>query len=396
MQDPVLPEWFERRVDELLGRLAQHQPNPFAQPSNYDDFIALHQNDYLRLSQHPEVLAAKNEANKKIGTGSVASAVFGGDSGFHKSFQDLIKETMQVEDAILTTAGWTANAGLLESLTPADQPIYLDKEAHASLWSGAKLSAGRIVMVKHNDVNFLESRIKREGPGVVCIDSFYSTDGSVSDLKAYVELCERYGCLLVLDESHSYGMVGNKGGGQAVDLGLSNRIPFRVVSLSKALGGNGGFIAGSERNILFLRFRLQSVMFSSSPSETNSAGHAAAIEIVKREPDRPKRCMDMAALLRENFRALGIDPGDSACQIVSLYFDGAYTASKLYGAMREKGVLFSVFAPPAAPHDKSFARFTVHSETNPEEMAITAKMARECLDKLRLEPLVGKKSRPTV
>lgn len=391
-----LPEWYESRVDELLGRLAQHLPNPFAQPSNYDDFIALHQNDYLRLSQHPEVLAAKTEANKTIGTGSVASAVFGGDSGFHKHFQDLIKETMQVEDAILTTAGWTANAGLLESLTPADQPIYMDKEAHASLWSGAKLSAGRIVMVKHNDVNFLESRIKREGPGVVCIDSFYSTDGSVSDLKSYVELCEHYGCLLVLDESHSFGMIGEKGGGQAVDLGLADKVPFRVVSLSKALGGNGGFISGSERNILFLRFRLQSVMFSSSPSETNSAGHAAAMEIVKREPDRSKRCMDMAALLRENFKTLGIDPGDSACQIVSLYFEGAYTASKLYGAMREKGVLFSVFAPPAAPHDKSFARFTVHSETNPEEMAKTAKVARECLDNLRLVPLVGKKSRPIV
>ncbi len=380
--------WLTKHYEDWLNFMDGHQPNPFDQPGDSKAYIELHQNDYLRLSRHPEVIAAKDEANNNIGTGSVASLVFGADTGEHGKFGEVLKKSLKSEDVIVTTAGWCANVGLLEAIATPDLPIYIDHQAHASLWSGAKLSSGRPVLIKHNDPEYLEKRIKKDGTGIVCIDAYYSTDGSVADLPTYIALCEKYNCALVLDEAHSFGMIGENGGGLAVSLGLQDRVPFRTVSLSKAIGGNGGFIAASLQAIRFLRFRCHSIIFSSSPSEPNSAGHRAALNVILREPQRAQHCMDMAQLLRDELNQRGIPTGPSNCQIVSVFFKGPYTASALYGKMKEKGILFSVFAPPASARDKSFARFSVHAEITREAIIKTAIVTAEAIKELKIESLM--------
>ena len=392
--DQGQPGWLTTHLDAWLTFMDGHKPNPFDQPADTTPFLGLHQNDYLRLSKHPEVLLSKEIANRRVGTGSVASLVFGADSGEHGKLGGKLRESLKTGDVILTTSGWCANVGLLEAVAPADIPIYIDKEAHASLWAGAQLSKGKAIIVKHNDVEYLEKRIKRDGKGIVCIDAFYSTDGAVSDLKAYVELCEKYNCFLVLDEAHSFGMIGPKGGGLAVGLGLEDRIAFRTVSLSKAIGGNGGFIAGSEKAIRFLRYRCHSIVFSSSPSETNSAGHEAALSILVREPERAQRCLSMASLFRNKLQAHGIPTGQSQCQIVSIIFNGPYTTSRLYKGMRSEGILFSAFAPPATPAHQSFARFSIHSDITENDLSRAADVAAKCIRELELERYLVTEKRP--
>jgi CAI-1 autoinducer synthase len=382
------PEWFETYKEEYLQRWRAYEPFPFDQPSDTHNYLSLHQNDYLRLSNHPEVIKAKNEANESTGSGPMASIIYGGDTGQHAKYRNTLKEVMKTGDVMLTTAGWTANVGIVESVAQTDMPVYLDYQAHASLWDGARLSGGKIVPVRHNDAENMEKRIKRLGPGVVCIDAFYSTDGSVPDLERYVQICEENDCLLILDEAHSFGMIGPNGGGLAVHLGLENRIPLRTVSMSKALGGNGGFIAASEELVWFLKHRARSVIFSSSPSPAGSAGANAAMKVALREPERAKTCLEMAELLRKLLLARDIDPGTSNSQIISLYFDQDPLAAKFYGLMRKQGVLVSVFTAPAVPRDTSLARFSIHCEVTAEDMERVADAAAGAIAKMgvRVKP----------
>jgi CAI-1 autoinducer synthase len=273
----------------------------------------------------------------------------------------------------------------VEAVAQAETPVYLDYQAHASLWDGARLAAAKAIPVRHNDPNHLEQRIKRFGPGVVCIDAFYSTDGSIPDLARYVEICEANDCLFILDEAHSFGMLGPNGGGLAVEQGLERRIPVRTVSMSKALGGNGGFIAGSEEFVWFLKHRARSVIFSSSPSPSGSAGANAAMQVALREPHRARRCLENGALLRKLLVERGIDPGLSSSQIISLYFDQDPLAAKFYGLMRKRGILVSVFTAPAVPRDTSLARFSIHCETTEEDMYRVADATAECIAKMGVE-----------
>jgi CAI-1 autoinducer synthase len=376
------PEWFNQYMDEYVKRWKAYDPFPFDQPSDTHNYLSLHQNDYLRLSNHPEVVEAKNKATVRSGSGPMASIIYGGDTGEHQKFRETLKSCLNVGDVMLTTAGWTANVGIVESVAQADMPIYLDYQAHASLWDGARLSGGKIIPVRHNDANHMEQRLKRFGAGVVCIDAFYSTDGSIPDLERYVDMCERNDCLLILDEAHSFGMIGPNMGGLAVELGLENRIPVRTVSMSKALGGNGGFIAASEDFVWFLKHRARSVIFSSSPSPTGSAGAEAALRIAMREPERGRRCLEMGALLRKLLAERDIDPGTSRSQIISLYFDQDPLAAKFYGLMRKQGILVSVFTAPAVPRDTSLARFSIHCEVTEGDMLRVADATKASLDKM--------------
>lgn len=382
------PDWVTSAMTEYMKRFRAYEPFPFEQPSDTYNYLSLHQNDYLRLSGHPEVTRAKNLANDQTAGGTMASSTFGGDAGEHTRFKETLKSSLNCGDILLTTAGWTANVGLVESVCKPETPVYIDYQAHASLWDGARMAGAKIVPVRHNDPDHLEQRVKRFGPGLVCIDAFYSTDGSIPDLLRYVEICENSNCLFILDEAHSFGMIGRKAGGLAVELGLEDRIPIRTVSMSKAIGGNGGFIAASEEFIWFLKHKARSVIFSSSTSPAASAGGNAAMSVLLREPHRAKRCLDMGAKLRSLLLERGIDPGWSRSQIVSLYFDQDGLAANFYGLMRRQKILVSVFTAPAVPRDTSLARFSIHCDTREEDMVRVADATAESIAKMgvRVKP----------
>ncbi len=377
-----LPAWLALHMDQYLERFRRYDPFPFDQPSDLKGYLCLHLNDYLRLSSHPEVLEAMERSNRESGGGAMVSATFGGANTDHRKFQEGIAEAMNAEDVMLTTAGWTANVGLVEALARAETPVYIDYQAHASLWDGARLAGAKIIPVRHNQPDHLEQRIKRYGAGIVCIDAYYSTDGSKPDLEKYVELCENNGSLLILDEAHSFGITGDRRGGLAVEYGLEKRVPIRTVSMNKALGGHGGFLAASREMTWYLKHRARSVIFSSSTAPSASAGGLAALKITQREPGRGARCLEMGALLRKLLLERGIDPGLSSTQIVSLYFDQDGLAANFYGHLRKQGILVSVFTAPAVPRDTSLARFSIHCETTPEDMVRVADAAAAAISKM--------------
>lgn len=368
-----IPAWYLDHMKPASEFGAKLEPNPFNQPSDLTGFIALHQNDYLRLGNHPHVVAARAEANHCRREEAFLSSVYGQGSSECETFRTEIAKSMQAEDVMLTTSGWAANVGLLEAITPLFKPIYIDEHAHASLYDGVKLSLGKKVPIQHNDPAHLLERIKKHGPGVVVIDAVYSTDGSIGDITKYLEICEAHQCLLVLDEAHSFGLFGAGGGGLAVELGIADRVHFRTVSLNKALGGHGGLIAGNSEAMWLVRARCRSVIFSSATSSVSAAGHSAALNVIRNEPSRVARCLDNAAKLRQAFAEIGVDTGDSQCQIVSLKFDSETAACQFYAGLRRRRILTSVFVEPAVPAGQGLVRFSVHSElTECERDAVVA------------------------
>lgn len=380
----VMPDWLLTDVRDLNGRVDALDPYPFRHPEDLSGFVTLHQNDYLRLSARPEVLDAKLEAIRRYGNSFLASTLFTGGEGAceHDNLRATIADSMRAEDVILTTAGWTANVGLLEAIAKPGMPIYIDRKAHASIWDGAQLSAGQPVMVGHNDPTSLERRIRREGPGIICIDSVYSTTGALAHVPSYVEIAERTGSVLVVDEAHGFGMMGDLGGGLAVAQGVAERVHFRTLSFSKALGGHGGCIATSKHLAWFLTHRARSVIFSSSALPCDSAAHRVGLDILRREPILARHCLEMAGVLRAEMEGLGIPAGTSRSQIVSLATHSKENACELYAEMRSRGVLSAVFLEPAVPVGTGLLRFSVHTDTNVEEMVRTARVMRESLDAL--------------
>lgn len=383
---PTYPGWLTGQLEEHRCFIEALEPFPFDQPADIRPYLSLHQNDYLRLANHPDVVAARLEANAKPRIESFSSSIFGGASEEHDQFVALLRESTQAGDVILTTAGWTANVGLIEAIAPPDQPIYVDADAHASIGDGIRLSRGRRVIVKHNDPDHLEKRVRIHGAGLVCIDALYSTDGVIPDLRRYVDICERYDCALLLDEAHSFGMFGHNGGGLAVEFGLAGRVHFRTASLSKALGGHGGFIAGTREMMRTLCTCVRPVLFSSATSAVLAAGHAKALELVMAQPERARHCLAMAERLRTRLHDHGISTAGSASQIVSLFFKDE-AACRFYQDARALRILTSVFVYPAIPKGVSLARFSVYSDLTAENIDYIAESTIAIVDRMGREVL---------
>jgi CAI-1 autoinducer synthase len=373
-----IPIWYREHMRPACEFIAKLNPFPFEQPSDISDFIALHQNDYLRLGNHPDVIAARDDANARNRSESFMSSVYGGGSGECELFRQSIAACMQAEDVLLTTSGWAANVGLIEAIAPVLRPVYIDNHAHASLYDGVKLSLGKKVVIEHNDPENLLTRIAHGGPGIVVIDAVYSTNGSIGDIARYLEICEQHDCVLVLDEAHSFGLFGD-GGGLAVELGIADRVHFRTVSLNKALGGHGGLIAGNREMMQLARARCRSIIFSSATSSVSAGGHRAALEVLVKDPRRARRCLQNAEILRRRFHAHGIDTGDSRCQIVSIFFEDEQQTCEFYDRLRRAGVLTSVFLYPATPAGIGLVRYSVHSELTEQEIDETVKRTVEAL-----------------
>ena len=374
----MIPAWYREHMKPACEFIAKLDPFPFEQPSDISGYIALHQNDYLRLGNHPDVIAARDKANSRNRSESFMSSVYGGGSDECELFRRDIAACMKAEDALLTTSGWAANVGLIEAIAPVLKPVYIDNHAHASLYDGVKLSLGKKVVIEHNDPDNLLTRIAHSGPGIVVIDAVYSTDGSIGDIARYLEICEQNDCVLLLDEAHSFGLFGD-GGGLAVELGLAERVHFRTVSLNKALGGHGGLIAGNREMMKLARARCRSIIFSSATSSVSAAGHRAALDVIVQDPGRARRCLQYAETLRQRFNAHGIDTGDSRCQIVSIFFEDEQQTCEFYGRLRKMGILTSVFLYPATPAGVGLVRYSVHSELTEQEIDETVNRTVEAL-----------------
>jgi len=341
-------------------------------------------NDYLHISKHPQLLHAQIRAMQELGNGQMQSAVFlSNHSPMLEQCEAQFSNFLNYPSSLLTQSGWCANLGLVQALSKRNAPVYLDFFTHMSFWTGVKITGAKPVPFLHNCVQSLQKKIERYGPGIIAVDSIYSTTGAISPLKDYVKLAKSHGCLLVVDESHSLGTHGPEGRGLVAELGLSNQVDLVTASLAKSLSGRGGVIAGKTQLIEFLRFSSLPAIFSSALGPHDLAGFSASLEIITTENWRRERLHRNAEFLRAALLNNKVNIGDSNSQIIPLLSGSEADTLWLRDELEKENIFGAVFCAPATPKNKTLVRLSIGANHELEDLSRLI----DCLEKLaKLRP----------
>ncbi|MEW6466687.1 MAG: alpha-hydroxyketone-type quorum-sensing autoinducer synthase [Pseudomonadota bacterium] len=325
------------------------------------DAVRLNGNDYLNLTGHPDIVRAQTDALRRDGEFVIQSSVFLLDSHPARALEKALAHWVGHEDGLICQSGYSANLGLLQSIADAETPVYLDSLAHTSLWEGARRAQAPAHPFRHNDAQHLQRLIERHGPGVVVVDSVYSTTGAVCPLVDIVDVAERGGCMILVDESHSLGTHGPGGAGLCVALGLSERVHFITASLAKAFAGRAGFMTMPTAMRNYVLSTSYPNMFSSCLLPHEIAALGATFEVIRRSDEAREQLMRHTRRLRSALLALGYPVHQGTEQIIALESGTEPATLVLRDALESRGVFGAVFCAPATSRNRTMVRLTVHA-----------------------------------
>jgi len=362
-----------RRLDELSLRRSivtpetGQEPHIFLQGRRYTLFTS---NNYLGLSTHPEVIEACIEATRSYGTSVSASRLLCGSTPLHEELEARLAALKSREACLLFSSGYLANLGLMTAFLDSDDVIFSDRLNHASIVDGGRLSAAQVVLYDHCDPNHLEVLL-HETPAkrrLIVSESVFSMDGDLAPVPELLALAERFGALLVLDEAHATGLLGEDGAGVLSLFGISDGPIVVVGTLSKALGSMGGFVAADQTLISVLVNRARSFIFNTALPAGAVAAALASIRLLETEPWRRERSLSLARALRDGILQREFPPSNSVTQIVPLMIGNAEAALALDSRFREAGVLARAIRPPTVPEGTSRIRFNVMATHDEEDI----------------------------
>jgi len=282
-------------------------------------FIMLGSNNYLGLVSDPRVIEAARAAALRYGTGCAGSRLLNGTLDIHEKLEERLAAFVGKEAALLYSTGFQANLGGIAGLATRTDDVVLDRRNHASIVDGAHLSRARRHRYRHNDMAHLEQVLGALDPekGILLIvDGVFSMEGDVADLPRIVPLCKRYGVVLMVDDAHGLGVLGEKGRGTCQHFGLTDDIDLIMGTFSKSLASIGGFLASDRETVDFLRHNSRAFVFSASMPPASVGSVLKALEIMDEEPDRIDRLWRNADLLRKGLNSLGFDTGKSTTPII--------------------------------------------------------------------------------
>ncbi|GAC1409242.1 MAG: 8-amino-7-oxononanoate synthase [Actinomycetota bacterium] len=373
-----------RLQSKSLTRTIRPLASPPSESVVQDGKALLHfaSNNYLGLASDPRVIDAANAAADRWGVGSGSARLITGGSTVHEELEQDLARFKGTESALLFSSGYLANVGAITAITDSEDEIFSDQLNHASIVDGARLSKARVRVYRHADVDHLDALLRSSDARrkLVVTDTVFSMDGDLAPLQSIVELCERYGAILMTDEAHATGVVGPGGRGLIAELGLEGRVQIVMGTLSKSLGSAGGFLAGSAALISLLLNTARSFIFDTALPAPVVAAAKRALEILVEEPQHVERVRSNAVRLARGLRA-GTDPCSAIIPIVIGSSEGALRVSE---ALREEGILVPAIRPPSVPQGTSRLRATVmSSHTHAHIDAFVDAFARVTVSSLR-------------
>jgi len=336
-------------------------------------------NDYLGLAADPRVMAAAAAAIEREGWGSAASPLLAGRGAAHQQLETQLAEFEGTEAAIVFSSGFAANCGALTALAARGDVIFADEMNHASLIDGGRLSRAEIRVYSHADVTQLAGMLadsKTARRKLIVTDSLFSMDGDIAPLADLVELARLHAAILVVDEAHATGVFGAGGRGVAEHLGVESEIDVRIGTLSKALGGIGGFVCGRRSLIDWLINRARPYVFSTAPPAAACAAASAALETIRSAPARGAILLEQAAQLRATLIAQGWDVGASTSQIIPVILGEPNRTVEMAARLAERGLYVPPIRPPSVPAGLSRLRIGLSAAHTPEMIGqLTTAMA---------------------
>lgn len=378
-------EFLSERIQEIKER-GLYRKNSIYVPlsathavSEGKTFLVLASNNYLGLTHHPMVRKAATEAIQTYGTGSGGARL---TTGSHPCFEELeqrIAKFKGTEAAVVFNTGYMANLGTISALMGKGDVIFSDALNHASIIDGCRLSGARVIVFPHSDMDILRRLMKENcgnGKTLIVVDGVFSMDGDIAPLPALVSLAKEYQSLLMVDDAHATGVLGG-GKGTAAHFGLMGKVDVQMGTLSKALGSEGAYIAGSKAMIEWMVNRARSYIFSTALSPASIASANAALQVLMEDSSLVCQLLENAAYMRAELERRGVKAGGSISPILPIWIGAPETAASIAERLKEEGLILSAIRPPTVSRGESRLRLTVSAAHCKADLAEAAgKIAR--------------------
>ncbi|HEX8460714.1 MAG TPA: pyridoxal phosphate-dependent aminotransferase family protein [Segetibacter sp.] len=319
-------------------------------------------NSYLGLTNHPKIEEAAKKAIDKYGTGCAGSRFLNGTLDIHIELEQKLAKYVNKEAALLFSTGFQVNLGVLSSITGRTDYLILDEYDHASIIDGARLSFSRTIKYRHNDMADLEQKLANlpeEAVKLIAVDGIFSMEGDIVKLPEIVEIAERYGANIMVDDAHSLGVIGENGAGTASHFGLTDKVDLIMGTFSKSLASLGGFIAGDEVLIDYLKHKARSLIFSASMTPASAASVLAALDIIQAEPERIDQLWENTRYAKQLLADEGFEMGPTESPIIPVYVRDNHKTFMLTKMLQEEGIFVNPVVSPAVPSDASLLRFSL-------------------------------------
>ncbi len=381
------PNFLQKRLDyyeRVVMPALNSEKSPFflnVVPNEQSIFVD--NNDYLSIGNHPEIIEAQI-TQLRLKDNSVMSSFFVSGKGPREQFEEMLAIHTHQEASILSTSGWDANTGLMQTIADKETHIYLDRMVHASIFIGAQLSGGIIHIFNHNDPDHLEKKLKEYGTGVVVVDSVYSSIGSICPLKDIVGIGKKHHCVVVVDESHSLGLYGKEGNGLVAQLELEDQVDFITASLSKTFCSRGGIIICSANFKNYFRHNSFPAIFSSIIQNHEAVRFIKTLDIIKKDEWRRELLHKNTAYLHDHLDYMGFNTEVSTSPIISLEVNNESKAILLRDLLVHKNIVTAPFIPPAVPKKRCNTRMTVNCSLTVSQMQHIVQSCKEVLPVVQL------------
>jgi 8-amino-7-oxononanoate synthase len=346
--------------------------------------IMLGSNNYLGLTNDPRVKEAAIEAVRKYGSGCAGSRFLNGTLDLHVRLEERLAEFMRKEAAVTFATGFQVNLGAISCLVGKGDVVYLDKQDHACILDGARLSFGEVRKFKHNDAEDLSRQMRNDVSArgrFIVVDGVFSMEGDIAPLPEIVDAARKFDAAVMVDDAHGIGVLGAGGRGTTEHFGLEDEVDLVMGTFSKSMASVGGFIAGDETVIDYIKHRARTLIFSAAPPPASVAAALATVEIMEREPERRARLWENARFFSEGLKSLGLDTAGSQTPVVPVVVGEDHVALKMVQRLHEEGVFVNCVLSPATPPGRALIRTSLMATHTRDQLAraleAIGKVARE-------------------
>jgi 8-amino-7-oxononanoate synthase len=332
--------------------------------------IMIGSNNYLGLTTHPKVRQAAIEAIQRYGPSCTGSRFLNGNLVLIEQLEDRLARFLGKEEALIFSTGFQTNLGAISSLVGRYDVVITDKEDHASIVDGCRLSYGTMKRFKHNDMADLE-RVLQSCPEkagrLVVVDGVFSMGGDLAPLPEIVPICQKYGARLMVDDAHGLGVLA-EGRGTVAHFGLTDQVDIIMGTFSKSFASLGGFIAGAEPVIHYVQHHARSLIFSASITPPNVAAAMAALELIETEPERAARVLAIAERMRNEYRRLGFNIGPTVTPVIPIYIGERLPTAFMWQRLWQEGIYVNPVVEPAVPPGMCLLRTSYMATHTDEQM----------------------------
>jgi len=327
-------------------------------------------NNYLGLTTHSKVREAAIEATKRFGTSCTGSRFLNGTLALHEQLEHELAEWVGKEATLVFSTGMQTNLGTVSALVGRDDVVVLDKDDHASIVDGARLGYGKIERFRHNDMEHLEkvlASIPDSAGRLIVVDGMFSMEGDLAPLAELSALAKKYGARLMVDDAHGMGVLGG-GHGTCAHQDATDSVDLIMSTFSKSFASLGGFIAGDENTIHFIQHTARALIFSASIPPANAAAALAALHVMRDEPERSARVLEVAKKMREGFTSLGFNIGQSTTPVIPIIIGDDQKTFLFWKMLFNNGVFVNPVISPAVNAGHQLLRTSYMATHTDEQM----------------------------